>query len=125
MQVTTCPVCRGQGETIGSPCPTCQGRGLERHTRRKVVEIPAGVDSGTQIRLAGEGQPGENGGPNGHLFIAIQVKPHKFFRRREYDILLDLNINIAQARSAQMLKSLRSMDRRLCASHLGPNPGKS
>jgi molecular chaperone DnaJ len=97
VQVTTCPVCRGQGETIGSPCPTCQGRGLERQIRRKVVEIPAGVDSGTQIRLAGEGQPGENGGPNGHLYIAIQVKPHKFFRRRDYDILLDLNINVAQA----------------------------
>ena len=71
--------------------------GLERHTRRKVVEIPAGVDTGTQIRLAGEGQPGENGGPNGHLYIAIQVKPHKYYRRRDYDILLDLNINIAQA----------------------------
>jgi len=97
VQVTTCPVCRGQGETISSPCPTCQGRGLERRIRRKVVDIPAGVDSGTQIRLAGEGQPGDNGGPNGHLFIAIQVKPHKFFRRREYDILLDLNVNIAQA----------------------------
>jgi molecular chaperone DnaJ len=97
VQVATCPVCRGQGETISSPCTTCQGRGLERRTRRKLVEIPGGVDSGTQIRLAGEGQPGENGGPNGHLFIAIQVKPHKFFRRRDYDILLDLNINVAQA----------------------------
>jgi molecular chaperone DnaJ len=96
VQVTTCPVCRGQGETIGAPCPTCSGRGLERRTRRKVVEIPAGVDSGTQIRLAGEGQPGENGGPNGHLYIAIQVKPHKFFRRRDYDILLDLKVNVAQ-----------------------------
>ena len=97
VQVATCPACRGQGETISSPCLTCQGRGQERRTRRKVVEIPAGVDSGTQIRLSGEGQPGENGGPNGHLLIAIQVKPHKFFRRREYDILLDLNVNIAQA----------------------------
>ncbi len=97
VQVTTCPVCRGEGETVSSPCPACQGRGLERHTRRKVVEIPAGVDTGTQIRLAGEGQPGENGGPNGHLYIAIQVKPHKYYRRRDYDILLDLNINIAQA----------------------------
>jgi molecular chaperone DnaJ len=96
VQVTTCPVCRGQGETISSPCPTCQGRGLERHNRHKVVEVPAGVDSGTQIRLAGEGQPGVFGGPNGHLYITIQVKPHKFFRRREYDIMLDLNVNVAQ-----------------------------
>jgi molecular chaperone DnaJ len=97
VQVTTCPTCRGAGQTIASPCPTCQGRGLERRSRRKVVNIPAGVDTGTQIRLAGEGQPGENGGPNGHLYIAIQVKPHKFFRRRDYDILLDLNVNVAQA----------------------------
>jgi len=97
VQVATCPTCRGAGETITTPCPTCQGRGLERKSRRKVVNIPAGVDTGTQIRLAGEGQPGDNGGPNGHLYIAIQVKPHKFFRRRDYDILLDLNVNVAQA----------------------------
>jgi len=97
VQVTTCPTCRGQGETISSPCTTCQGRGLERKTRRKVVNIPAGVDTGNQIRLAGEGQPGENGGPNGNLYILVQVKQHKFFRRRDFDVLLDLNINIAQA----------------------------
>jgi molecular chaperone DnaJ len=97
VQVTTCPTCKGQGETIASPCTECQGRGLARKTRRKVVNIPAGVDTGTQIRLAGEGQPGENGGPKGNLYILIQVKSHKFFRRREFDIMLDLNINIAQA----------------------------
>lgn len=97
VQVTTCPTCRGSGETISTPCPNCLGRGLERRTRRRVVSIPAGVDSGTQIRLAGEGQPGVNGGPNGNLYIAIEVKPHKFFRRRDFDILLDLNINVAQA----------------------------
>jgi molecular chaperone DnaJ len=97
VQVTTCHTCHGQGEIISTPCQICQGRGLERRVRRKVVNIPSGVDTGTQIRLAGEGQPGENGGPNGNLYITIQVKPHKFFRRREYDILLELNINIAQA----------------------------
>jgi len=97
VQVTTCPACNGQGETISTPCHTCKGRGLERRNRKKVISVPAGVDSGTQIRLAGEGQPGVNGGPNGNLFIAINVKAHKYFRRREYDVLLDLNVNIAQA----------------------------
>jgi molecular chaperone DnaJ len=55
------------------------------------------VDNGNQIRLAGEGQPGENGGPNGNLYLLIRVLSHKYFRRRDNDIMLDLNINIAQA----------------------------
>lgn len=97
VQVTTCPTCGGSGETISTPCHTCNGRGLERKTVRKVVSIPAGVDSGNQIRLAGEGQPGMNSGPAGNLYLLIKVKPHKYFRRRNNDILLDLNINVAQA----------------------------
>ncbi len=95
--VITCPACKGQGQTISTPCHTCQGRGQERHTRRKVVTVPAGVDTGTQMRLAGEGQPGIFGGPNGNLYILVQVKAHKYFRRRENDVLMDLNINVAQA----------------------------
>jgi molecular chaperone DnaJ len=97
VQVATCPTCNGAGETIATPCHTCQGRGFERRTRKKVVNVPGGVDAGTQIRLGGEGQPGLNGGPNGNLYITIDVKPHKFFRRRENDIVLDLDINVAQA----------------------------
>jgi len=96
-QVTTCPTCGGSGETITTPCKHCQGRGLERQTRKKTVEIPAGVDSGTQIRLSGEGQPGLNGGPTGDLYIVIKVNGHKFFQRRDSDIILNLDINIAQA----------------------------
>jgi molecular chaperone DnaJ len=97
VQVATCPTCNGTGETIATPCHTCQGRGQERRVRRKVIAVPAGVDTGTQIRLAGEGQPGSNGGPNGNLYVVIQVKTHKYFRRRETDIMLDLSINVAQA----------------------------
>jgi molecular chaperone DnaJ len=97
VQVSTCPVCNGRGETISTPCHSCSGRGLVRRTRKKVVSIPAGVDNGNQIRLAGEGQPGENGGPNGNLYLLIRVLSHKYFRRRDNDIMLDLNINIAQA----------------------------
>jgi molecular chaperone DnaJ len=97
VQVTTCPNCNGQGEVITSPCATCRGRGLERRTIQKMITIPGGVDNGTQIRLSGEGQPGVYGGPNGNLYVEIQVRAHKFFRRKGNDILLDLNINIAQA----------------------------
>ncbi len=97
VQVATCSTCGGQGMMITTPCHTCNGRGQERKTRRKGVSVPAGVDSGNQIRLAGEGQPGINGGPAGNLYLLIEVKPHRFFRRRDNDIILDLDINIAQA----------------------------
>jgi molecular chaperone DnaJ len=97
VQETTCPACNGQGEVISSPCHTCRGRGVERKTVKKVVPIPAGVDNGTQIRLAGEGQSGVFGGPNGNYYIEVQVQSHKFFHRRQDDIQLDLNINVAQA----------------------------
>jgi molecular chaperone DnaJ len=97
VNVTTCPNCRGRGETIKSPCRTCAGRGLERKTVRKVIEIPAGVDEGTQIRLSGEGEPGVNGGPKGHLYVIVHVKPHRYFRRRDSDVIVDLEINVAQA----------------------------
>jgi len=97
VQVTPCPTCNGQGTVITSPCKTCRGRGLERKTVKRNVAIPAGIDNGQQIRLAGEGQPGQFGGPNGNLYIEIQVKPHQYFRRKGDDILLNLNVNVAQA----------------------------
>lgn len=97
VQVTTCPVCGGKGKVIKDHCPTCGGNGRVRNTRRKKVTIPAGVDDGTRIRLAGEGQPGENNGPSGDLYLLVRVRPHKYFRRRDDDILLDLNVNVAQA----------------------------
>ena len=97
VQTTTCPNCGGRGEVISSPCKTCRGRGLERARIKKSVEIPAGVDSGTQVRIAGEGEPGSRGGPNGSLFLLLDVQDHKFFRRRENDVILNLDINLAQA----------------------------
>jgi molecular chaperone DnaJ len=92
-----CSTCGGRGEVISTPCHTCRGQGQERKTAKKVVPIPAGVDNGNQIRLAGEGEPGINGGPQGNLYLVVNVQPHQFFKRRETDILLNLDINIAQA----------------------------
>lgn len=97
VQTATCPTCNGRGETISSPCKTCRGTGLERKNIKKKVSIPAGVDVGTQIRLNNEGGPGVFGGPSGSLFLVLDVRPHQFFKRRDNDILLNLDINVAQA----------------------------
>ncbi len=97
MQTAVCPACQGRGEVIVNPCKICRGGGLEHKKIKKKVQIPAGVDHGTQIRLAGEGGPGVYGGPTGSLFLVLNVQPHKYFKRRENDILLNLDINIAQA----------------------------
>lgn len=97
--VTTspCPRCGGHGEIVDTPCHTCRGSGQTRKTRTLTVKIPAGIDDGMRIRVSGEGEPGEFGGPNGNLQVFIKVQPHEFFRRRENDILVDIPINVAQA----------------------------
>ena len=97
VQVSTCPTCKGRGEMVETPCQTCSGTGLERKTVSLNVKLPAGVDDGNQVRLIGEGQPGANGGPNGNLFIRLDVAPHPFFRRDGNNILLDIDIIMAQA----------------------------
>lgn len=94
---STCPRCNGTGEVITTPCTECKGRKQVQVTRRLTVAVPPGVDDGTQIRLAGEGNQGMAGGPAGNLYVALTVQPHPLFRRSDNDILLDLPINIAQA----------------------------
>jgi len=97
VNVSTCPRCRGEGMIISDPCPKCHGQQRVRVKRRIVVTIPPGVDDGTRIRLAGEGNAGVNGGPSGHLYVFLSVKPHRYFRRKDNDIYLNVTINIAQA----------------------------
>jgi molecular chaperone DnaJ len=94
---TTCPTCRGAGEVIDTPCHNCGGRTQVQVSRRLTVSIPAGIDTGMQIRLTGEGEPGVYGGPNGNLYVFVQVLPHRFFRRQGDDIIVEMSINIAQA----------------------------
>jgi len=97
VSVTTCPRCNGEREIATTPCTMCRGSKRVRITRKLSVSIPAGVDDGMRIRLAGEGEPGERGGPPGSLFVVLSVKPHRLFQRQENDILLELPINMVQA----------------------------
>ena len=97
VNVTICPNCRGSGEKISSPCTQCNGIGQHNATKTLSVSIPAGVDNETQIRLSGEGGPGQLGQHNGDLYVALTVEQHKFFQRRNNDIILELEINISEA----------------------------
>jgi molecular chaperone DnaJ len=97
VNVITCPACRGTGEVINSPCRTCNGRAQVRRTRRLSINVPPGVNTGTQIRLSGEGEPGQNGGPAGNLYVVINVAAHAHFRRRDDDLYVEVGINVAQA----------------------------
>ncbi len=97
VNVATCTTCGGTGELIPNVCHECNGRKLVEHTVTKKVKIPPGVDSETQIRLTGEGGAGLDGGPAGNLFVVLNVTPHEYFQRRGDDILLVLQINVAQA----------------------------
>ncbi|MFL6690663.1 MAG: molecular chaperone DnaJ [Alphaproteobacteria bacterium] len=93
----TCPSCRGQGRVIRHPCKHCQGAGLVQKERTLAVEIPAGVEEGTRIRLAGEGQAGFNGGPSGDLYLFISVKPHPLFQRDGHDLYCRAPISFVTA----------------------------
>lgn len=97
VNVMTCPRCEGDGEVISTPCKTCHGQKRVQQTRKLSVKIPPGVDDGTQIRLAGEGEAGVRGGPSGSLFVVVNVKSHPLFQREGTDLLLDLPVNIVQA----------------------------
>jgi len=97
VNVTQCPTCNGSGEVITVPCKQCGGRKQVRNMRSLLVSVPPGVDTGTQIRLNGEGEPGANGGPPGNLYVVINVAPHAYFRRKDEDIVVELSINVAQA----------------------------
>ena len=82
----TCPACRGNGRIIRNPCKVCHGSGHVQKERTLAVDIPAGVEEGTRIRLAGEGQAGLNGGPTGDLYLFISIKPHPLFQRDGHDL---------------------------------------
>ena len=95
--VKTCPSCGGSGSFIKTPCDQCNGSGRVRRSRKLVVSIPAGVDNGSRLRMAGEGEGGRNGGSSGDLFVYVSVKPHKLFRRDGDNVFLEQDITFSQA----------------------------
>jgi molecular chaperone DnaJ len=93
----TCPTCQGRGSMIDNPCPACSGSGRVTRERTLSVSIPAGVEDGTRIRLAGEGEAGLRGGPAGDLYIFLSIKPHLFFQRDGADLFCRVPISFVQA----------------------------
>src|SRR5437588_8501712 len=93
----TCPQCGGAGKVIKDPCANCDGAGRVREEKTISVKVPAGVDDGSRLRVAGEGEAGFNGGPSGDLYVFISVTPHGKFTRRDYDIHSEELISVTRA----------------------------
>jgi len=93
----TCPDCHGQGQQIGDPCTECRGQGRMRKQRKLAVKIPAGVDQGDRIRLAGEGEAGPQGGTAGDLFVQIRMQPHEIFQRDGSHLICEVPITFTAA----------------------------
>ncbi len=97
INVAACPRCRGEGKVVEDPCEACRGEGRTQRTKRLRVSIPAGIDDGHQVRLAGEGEVGPRGGPAGSLYVAVSVAPHRFLKREGTELYYELGLSIAEA----------------------------
>jgi molecular chaperone DnaJ len=104
-----CPRCLGRGKIISTPCPRCGGRGQTLTSKRILVNIPAGINDGAQLRLRGQGQPGVSGGPAGDLIVKVNIGRHRFFERRGKDIFCRVPINLAQAALGSKIR-VRTLD---------------
>ena len=93
----TCSTCNGEGEINESPCNKCHGKGSVRKTKTIEVDIPAGIDDGQMIKLSGQGEVGEKGGPRGDLYIVVNVQKHDIFTREGYDVYIEMPIRFTQA----------------------------
>src|SRR5699024_6417591 len=93
----TCPDCRDQGTTVRNPCRKCRGEGKVQTSKTLSVKVPAGVDNGDRIRLSGEGEPGDMGGPSGDLYVQVNVKPHDLFSRDGNNLHCTVPVDMATA----------------------------
>jgi molecular chaperone DnaJ len=96
-QVAPCPSCEGSGQVIADPCQSCGGQGLQQVTKKLRINIPAGVDSGTRLRIANEGNAGQRGGPSGDLYVLLDVKSHPHLRREGTTIHSEVSLSYLQA----------------------------
>jgi len=94
---TSCPQCGGRGRVITDPCPECHGQGRTEQTRVVSLRIPPGVDTGSRLRLRGEGEAGQRGGPRGNLYVVIHVRPHEFFEREGDHVFCRIPISMTDA----------------------------
>jgi len=92
-QVAPCQSCGGVGETIKSPCSTCYGRGVEKTKKSLSVTIPGGIESDSKLRVSGEGNAGEGGGPSGDLYVFLTVADHQYFKRRQDDLYVTIDVS--------------------------------
>jgi molecular chaperone DnaJ len=97
VSVKPCDACHGEGTFIKERCPDCGGNGRIQRERKIEVKVPAGVDTGSRLRVGGEGEAGSRGGPPGDLYLVIHVRPHKVFKRDGDDIIVEMPISFAQA----------------------------
>ncbi len=97
MTTSVCGTCRGSGEVIDTPCTNCHGSGMVQRKRKLEVKIPPGVETGSRLRVPGEGEAGKKGGPSGDLYVDIHVRPHNIFNRQENDIVMETTISFTQA----------------------------
>ena len=104
-----CPRCHGQGQIIDKLCPECRGRRQVKKERTLTVKIPPGVDEGTRIRLAGEGEPGRHGGPPGDLYVVVHVKPDPDFSRDGNDVISEVSVGFTQA-ALGTTRKIRTLD---------------
>ncbi len=103
-RIRPCPACFARGKIPAAACPSCAGRGTVRQQRKIQINVPAGVDSDSKVRLSGQGERGKRGGPPGDLIITYKVRSHRFFSRKGLDIYVKLPINIAQATLGSKMK---------------------
>lgn len=120
-----CPLCRGRGKVAAEKCPTCVGAGEVRRDRQVMITVPPGTETGTKVRLKGQGAPGRGSAPAGDLLVTFQVEPDRFFRREGLDLHCQVPVNLAQALLGTRI-SVRTVDGRKVVLKIpaGTQPGR-